>query len=172
VAITAYSGGQESLPSSEATADAPDCVADITVTLDQLGLANVTDCDGMTCGQSPEIYGFVTVNDSTVFFGGGGSSPQYTAIKDGETINFADLLGVFGKSNQLTVNIGSDEGLTIEVALFDHDAETADDILCTWQEILPSRDAEGWQSQNERKISRDGGAGEAECNISVTLTIE
>ena len=171
-AVTAFSGGQESLPSNTVTGESPTCAAQVTVTFDQLILSNVNDCDGAQCGTAPEIYGFILVNDAAIFFGGAGSSPQYAKLKPGAEFGFDQVLTPFGQPNQLTVGLSADEGLTIEVALFDHDASTSDDILCSWQELLPSRDAAGWQSQNGRAISRDGQAGEAACTFGVTLTIE
>lgn len=170
--VTAFSGGQESLPSNVVTGESPDCAAQVTVTFDQLILNDVNDCDGEQCGTLPEIYGYLLVNDASVFFGGTSSSPQYAKLNSGEGFSFNQILAPFGATNQLTVGLSSDEGLTIEVALFDHDAETSDDLLCSWQELLPSRDAAGWQSQNGRTISRDGVAGEAACNFSVILTVE
>ncbi|MBI5930847.1 MAG: hypothetical protein HY862_16170 [Chloroflexi bacterium] len=170
--VTTYSGGQESVPSNTVSNTPSDCAAQVTITFGQLGLSNVNDCDGESCGKSPEIYGYFLVNDAAVFFGGASSSPQYAKLKEGAEFDFNQILMPFGKTNQLTVGVSNDEGLTIEVALFDHDAETSDDILCSWQENLPPRDSAGWQSQNGRVISRDGVAGEAACNFNVTLSVE
>lgn len=170
-AVTAYSGGQESLPSNTVAGIAETCVAQVTVTFDQIGLSGVNDCDGSQCGTLPEIYGYLLVNDAAIFFGGG-STPLYTRLKFGETFTFSQLLAPFGEANVLTVGVGVDAGLTIEVALFDHDSETSDDILCSWQENLPSRSTEDWQAQHGRVISRDGKPGESGCNFTVTLTIE
>jgi hypothetical protein len=168
--VTAFAGGQESLPSSPALMNSPGCVAEVTVTLDELTISDLRDCEGAECANASEAYGYFAVNDATLNFGGAGSA-QFIGLQNGNTYNLRTLLLPFSGSVALTTGLSSADGLSIEFVLFDHDANTPDDLLCSWRENLPPRDAQGWQQQNGRKISRTAAAGEGTCGISVDVTV-
>ncbi|MCI0711866.1 MAG: hypothetical protein L0154_17045 [Chloroflexi bacterium] len=163
--VTSFLGGQESVPSSAATADGEACEATITVTFDILELSEMIDCDGEYCAEAAEGYGWMAVNDTLINFG---AVPNYIGLENANSYS----LGSFdGTTSVITIDVGANDTLSIEFGLFDHDSATADDLICAIQEILPSRDAEGWQGQNGRRITRSATGTEGTCQLTFQIDV-
>jgi hypothetical protein len=133
--VTAFLGGQESHPSAPAILSPLDCAAIVNIHFDEIRFSNLQDCDGSACGTASEVYGYFNVNDNIIPFGQT-TSPQFIGILNERTYHFPILLDVFDISSTVSVAISETTPVSIEVVLFDHDVNTSDDVLCSWQTIL------------------------------------
>lgn len=166
--VTSFAAGQESLPSSAVQEPSEACVAQITVTLDILQLRDLEDCDGDLCSSSAEGYGYFTVNDQAVNIGG---SALFMGLSDGNAYTMGATMSSVGATNQITINLGEGDVLNFEFALFDHDTNSSDDLICALQDVLPSRDSEGWQGQSGRRITRTATGSEGTCGVTFQIDV-
>jgi hypothetical protein len=113
------------------------------------------------------MYGYMMVNDVVLQLG----NPTSTLGINDRAYNIKGRLVPLGITTQVTLGLKADEAVRIEIALFDRDSNTSDDVLCTLQENLVERDAEGWRSLNNR-MERTGNPGEANCTFTIQLTVE
>lgn len=172
IMMTTYLAGQESLPSTPTLIESNECAAQVRVNIESIEISNLRDCDADACSPTAEAYGYLAVNDVIIYLGGASSDPNFAGIQDNTTYSWGDLLAPFGKSNIINVSLGDTDALNIEVGLFDRDFDTTDDLICTLQEIFPARDAEGWLTQDGRRVTRSGASGEANCDITLELTVQ
>lgn len=172
--VTSFLGGQESFPSSPASLSALTCEAIVTVTFDEIQFTNLQDCDGAACGTASEVYGYFSVNDNIIPFGQT-TSPQFLGIQNNRTYRLATLLDVFDISTSVSVAIDDLTPVTIEIVLFDHDASTSDDMLCSWQTMLNPRKGGEWRQQDGTTLrgqSTRNPEDESDCTFSVFLDIQ
>lgn len=162
--VTAFLGGQESVPSSAATIDGEPCEASVTVTFDVLSLSEMSDCDGEFCAPAAEAYGWIAVNDTLVRFG---SASTFVGLENNNSYDMSTLSG----GNAIITDVSANDTLNIEFGLFDHDSATSDDLICAIQELLPSRDADGWLEQNGRPITRSATGAEGTCQLTVRIDV-
>lgn len=170
--MTTFSGGAESVGSTPTIVGATNCAAQVTVVFDTVALGDGPDCDGSDCGSTSEMYGYLSVNDQTVRFGGANARPQTTGAQLGQTHQLANLLAPLGATNQISVGVSSSDALNVEIGLFDRDTNTSDDLICAWQAVLPARDSAAWAEQDGRVIVREGITGEATCTFTIALSVE
>lgn len=171
--VTAFAGGLESIPSAAVVGDEIPCVAEVTVMLDQLTTAELQDCDASgVCGTASEAYGYFNVNGKLIAFGRQPITPQYMGLQGYSSYQFDSILAPFSTPTEITANISADDALTIEVVLFDHDANTNDDLLCSWSQTLPPQTTDAWLSQDGTFLSAAAVSGEGQCNIQVRLSVE
>ena len=172
IVMTTYLAGQESVPSTPTRIETSNCAAQLTVNIESIEIRNLQDCDGDACASAAEAYGYLAVNDVIIYFGGNSSDPYSVGIQDATTYPMSSLLAPFGKSNIVNVGLGDTDILNIEVVLFDRDFNTTDDLICSLQEILPARDADGWASQDGRRITRSAVYSEADCDVTIKLSVQ
>lgn len=170
--VTAFAGGQESLPSAPVITTPVPCDVSVTVQFQDINIYALEDCDGTVCGGASESYGYFSINGHLTSFGRQVQSPQYIGIQSNAVYGFNNLLAPFGGIWQMEVNLRATDALTIEVVLFDHDENTSDDLLCSWSLLLPPRSAAEWQTQDGRLITLPAVPGEGECLMSIRLGVE
>lgn len=155
--VASFAGSLESPQSSAFLGDAPPCLANMTLSVSNISVTNINDCDGVGCGTAAEMYGYLVANGQSVSFG----IPEFIGIVDG-TVTIP--------TSSLAVAIGEGQSLEYGLYLFDHDALTPDDSLCIFSQTLSLDEVRSAQASGGQQYSGQASGDEAECSITVIIS--
>ncbi|MCI0709944.1 MAG: hypothetical protein L0154_07250 [Chloroflexi bacterium] len=155
--VTSFAGSLESAQSSAFVGEAPPCLVDVILSVSNVSITNINDCDGLGCGTAAEMYGYLVANGQTVSFG----LPEFIGVVGGS---------VAIPTSSLTVSIGEGESLEYGLYLFDHDALTPDDTLCIFSQTLSLEEVRDAQVSGGQQFSGQAAGDEAECSFTVIIS--
>lgn len=154
--VSTFAGSLESMQSSAFVGDAPACLANVILSVSQLSVTSINDCDGLGCGTAAEMYGYLVANGQSVSFG----LPQFIGVVNGN---------VAIPTSSLTVSLGDGQSLEFGLYLFDHDALTPDDSLCVFSQTLTLDEVRGAQASGGQQFSGQASGDEAECSFTIII---